>query len=130
MGGTAAGLIVDFVRASRLAAAGDTSAALRVVLSQERAGGDLDRRVREVLTVGALLTGSMTSGYRVGGVQPVSMDGEVRLLAAHLLRAGARLDCGGIEELIVAHQGAGATGELLVSALVELLVRFAAGTGS
>ena len=80
-----------------------------------------------MVAVGAVLTGTMTTGYRVDDVKPASADPRVRVLAARFVKAGAELDSRGISELIAAYCSAspGGVDEVLVDVLVELTECFA-----
>lgn len=114
---------VDFVSAARSFASGRADAALMVLLPCQLAEHELQRRVHQLVAVGAVLTGAMTSSWRPGGVPPDADPASepVHLLTAHFLEAGARLDSGAIKDLLAAHST-----QALVDVLVELVVRFAA----
>lgn len=106
----------DFEAAARCLAAGDHDAALLCLLPAGLGESERVQRVRDMLVAGAMVAGPAN----VTGPWP---DGEAGLAAAKLVRAGAALDPGLVERVVVAHCSSDEV--VAVDALVALAARCA-----
>lgn len=111
LGADEAQVLVDFVRAARMFQRGLAEAAMASLLPVGLAEKQLHARLRLMVAVGAVLTGTLSRGRLVApsiGRSPAA-DERVRVLASRFIAAGSRLDYGTIRELIVSYCGAPAS---------------------
>lgn len=111
---------LDFVSAARSFAAGRPEESLLRLMPVSLSDEELRERVRQLVAVGAMLTGMRGAVPERDSVAPGRRVSElVSTLVACLVEAGARGDYGFIQLLVAAHSP-----QVLVDVLVELVMSF------